>query len=295
MTLERLLTSVPGVTRRDAESLAAYALGCDRPAVLAHPERELSAHESVALLALLNRRALGEPLQYITGEQEFYGLPLAVSPAVLIPRPETELLVEQVVAWAATGSVPHRADASGERTLRLLDVGTGSGAIAIALATQLANVEVIALDTSVAAIEVARANAQRHGVDDRIQFLRSDLLEVLIEQGALEKSPSANKTAVFDAIVSNPPYVPAGDAATMQHEVVAHEPHSALFAGADGLEIYRRLIPQAQQFLRAGGLLALEFGFGQRDALAALLDGWSEVCFVDDLAGIPRVALATKS
>ena len=213
---------------------------------------------------------------------------------MLIPRPETELLVEQVVAWATANGTPRDAGANEIRTLRLLDVGTGSGAIAIALASQLADVEVIALDTSVAALQVARLNAQRHGVDRRIQFLRSDLLEVLTEQGALEKSPSADRSAIFDAIVSNPPYVPVADAATMQHEVVAHEPHSALFAGEDGLDVYRRLIPQARKHLREGGLLALEFGFGQGDAIATLLGGWRGVHFIDDLAGIPRIALATQ-
>jgi release factor glutamine methyltransferase len=298
MQLDSLLNDLPpGLARRDAELLAAHVLACERAHLLAHPELALGEAQALELAALMNRRALGEPLQYLTGVQEFYGLPLAVSPAVLIPRPETELLVEHVLLWAAEQGA---GSAESEPTLRIVDVGTGSGAIAIALATHLAGVEITALDASAAALAVARENARTHHVDSRIQFLRSDLLHVLEEQGALEKSRSAEHSARFDAIVANLPYVPHADAATLQLEVVAHEPHTALFAGdaatanADGLDLVRRLIAEAREHLRSGGLLALEFGFGQRNALAEALAGWHDVRFVDDYAGIARIALATR-
>jgi len=222
-------------------------------------------------LALTARRAAGEPAQYLTGTQEFFGLELRVTPAVLIPRPETEHLVEAALAWSETQ----------RRPLRFLDIGTGSGAIAIAIAVNLPGVEIFAADISSAALDVARENAVRLGVSERIRFVESDLLSAL-----------GSADLPFDAILSNPPYIPSTDAATMQREVVGHEPHTALFAGMDGLDIYRRLIPAAYAALRPGGLLALEIGFGQREALVELLDGWDNVRFVDDYAAIPRVALA---
>jgi release factor glutamine methyltransferase len=213
-------------------------------------------------------------VQYITGHQEFYGLDFRVTPHVLIPRPETEHLVETVLLWAM--------QFHDERTLQIADVGTGSGAIAVALATHLAGARFTATDISEAALAVARQNARANGCEDRIQFRHGDLL-------------CGADAASFDAIVSNPPYIAAGDAATMQREVVEHEPHTALFAGDDGLEIYRRLIPAAYAALREEGLLALEIGHGQRDALAELLQGWNEVRFIDDYQGIPRIVLALRS
>lgn len=273
------------ITRRDAETLLAHLLGCDRAWVFAHPEAELDAAQREAFRSLTARRAVHEPLQYITGLQEFYGLSLRVTPDTLIPRPETELLVEAVLQWAATRSEP----------LRILDVGTGTGAIALALAAHLPNaernVEIVACDISAAALAVARDNAEQldlagYAGAGRVRFVQSDLLAAL--------TPELDAGGLFDAIVSNPPYVPSADAATMQPEVVDFEPHAALFAGPDGLEVYRRLIPQAHAALRPGGLLALELGFGQRDSIADLLDGWEAVRFLDDYAGIPRIALARK-
>jgi len=272
MTVHNLLLEAATViARRDAELLLAHTLRQPRIWLLAHPEAEVNEVEAALFLALTARRAAGEPAQYLTGTQEFFGLELRVTPAVLIPRPETEHLVEAALAWSETQ----------RRPLRFLDIGTGSGAIAIAIAVNLPGVEIFAADISSAALDVARENAVRLGVSERIRFVESDLLSAL---GSAELP--------FDAILSNPPYIPSSDAATMQREVVGHEPHTALFAGMDGLDIYRRLSPAAYAALRPGGLLALEIGFGQREALVELLDGWDNVRFVDDYAAIPRVALA---
>jgi len=273
MTVHNLLLEASTlIARRDAELLLAHTLCQPRIWLLAHPEAELTEAEVASFLTLTARRAGGEPAQYLTGTQEFFGLELRVTPAVLIPRPETEHLVEAALAWSKTQIKP----------LRFLDIGTGSGAIAIAIAANEPAAEIIATDISAAALAIARDNALRLGVSDRIRFVQSDLLSALDSAADIP----------FDAIVSNPPYIPSTDAATMQREVVAHEPHSALFAGPDGLNIYRRLIPAAYTTLRPGGLLALEIGFGQRDALTELLIGWDNVRFIDDYAAIPRVALA---
>jgi release factor glutamine methyltransferase len=209
-------------------------------------------------------------VQYIIGQQEFYGLMLRVSPAVLIPRPETELLVEAVLARTPS-----------QRAANILDVGTGSGAIAIALAHQLPLARVTAIDLSDEALAVARENASAHGVGERMRFLQSDLLEAVTGE-------------TFDVVVSNPPYVPESDRASLDRQVRDHEPGIALFAGADGLEIYKRLVPQARAALEPAGLLAIEIGYGQRDAVATLLGAWAAVESLDDLQGIPRVMLARK-
>jgi release factor glutamine methyltransferase len=228
----------------------------------------------VAYRALVRRRFANEPVQYIIGEQEFYGLALRVTPAVLIPRAETEHLVEAVLNELR--SLPFGTPPG------ILDVGTGSGAIAIALAHSLPNALVTAVDISAAALEVARANAARHHLSARIRFLESDLLAALAP------------TQTFDAIVSNPPYVATGHRDALHPQVRDFEPPIAFFAGPDGLDVYHRLIPQAGTALNPGGLLALEIGYGQRDAIAALLAGWNSLRFVDDLQHIPRVALARK-
>jgi release factor glutamine methyltransferase len=256
---------------RDALLLLLHTVGISRAALHADPNRTLTPAEQAAYDAALRRRLTLEPIQYITGEQEFYGLAFRVTPAVLIPRPETEHLVESVLA-----ELNHKAP------LNILDIGTGSGAIAIALAHHLPHAQVTAIDISPAALEVAAANAARHNLAARIRFVESNLLDTL--------SPDES----FDAIVSNPPYVPAADRDTLHPQVRDHEPATALFAGDDGLEVYRRLIPQAHAALRPNGLLALEIGHDQRDAIAALLAGWSAARFVNDLQQIPRVALAHK-
>jgi release factor glutamine methyltransferase len=255
-------TAVP-----DATLLFMHTLGLDRAALLAHPERPVTRDEMALLQSATERRLAFEPIQYILGQQEFYGLTLRVTPAVLIPRPETELLVEAVLARV-------------NPTASIADIGTGSGAIAIALAHHLPAALITALDLSAEALAVAQQNAATHSLETRLRFLRSDLLAAI---------PPGE---TFDAIVSNPPYIPTSDAPTLHPQVRDHEPAQALFAGPDGLEIYRRLIPQARALLNPGGLLALEIGHGQQPAIAALLEDWQAVEFLPDLQGIPRVALA---
>jgi release factor glutamine methyltransferase len=278
MTLQQAIAEVSAViSRRDAEVLLAHVLQRDRAWLFLHAMDELPAEDASAFRALAARRDAHEPLQYITGVQEFFGLPLRVTRDTLIPRPETEHLVEAVLAWAA-------AQTPG---LRLLDVGTGTGAIALALAKHLPQAEIVACDLSPAALEVARTNARELGLEHRVRFHLSDLLKAFM--------PELQQGSRYNAVVSNPPYVPAGDAAEMQAEVRDFEPHTALFAGDDGLDVYRRLIPQAHAALEPGGLLAMEIGFGQRDALVELLSAWKDVRFVDDYAGIPRTVLASRN
>jgi release factor glutamine methyltransferase len=257
---------------RDAELLLLHTLQIPRVTLIAYPDRDLSADQHALYQAAISRRRKLEPIQYITGEQEFYGLRLHVSPAVLIPRPETEHLVEAVLALLPAN-----------QPLKLADIGTGSGAIAIALAVHLPLAQITALDLSAEALAVATSNAREHSVANRIDFLDSDLLAAIDHQ-----------TETFDAIVSNPPYIPESDRPTLHPQVREHEPPTALFAGETGLDIYRRLIPQALTALKPTGLLALEIGHGQREPLTRLLAGWNDISFINDLQQIPRVALARK-
>lgn len=252
---------------RDAELLLLHTLALPRTILYIDPHRSLDPAQHSAFTAAIVRRLAHEPIQYITATQEFFGLALRVTPATLVPRPETELLVE-----AALARLPK------DRSLRLADIGTGSGAIAIALATHLPLAEILALDLSPAALAIARENAQTHQVANRIHFHQADLL--------------TQQPGPFDAILANLPYIPDTDRATLHPQVRDHEPATALFAGPDGLDLYRRLIPQAAPALAPRGLLALEFGFGQQATLAHLLTGWRDLKFLDDLQGIPRVALA---
>ncbi len=277
MTVDQTLHEAAAhIARRDAELLLAYLLQRDRTWLMTHRADILSAEIHGQMQDLVARRARHEPLQYILGQQEFYGLPLRVTPDTLIPRPETEHLVEAVLEAAPRLHQPPR----------IVDVGTGTGAIALALAKNLPDARIYACDLSAAALEVARDNAQRLGLRERIEFRQSDLLAGYMS--------ASSRDDLFDAVISNPPYVPKGDAAEMQPDVRDYEPHMALFAGDDGLTIYRRLVVEAHTMLRHGGLLAMEIGFGQREALATLLDAWQSVRFVDDYAGIPRVVLAEK-
>ena len=211
-------------------------------------------------------------MQYITGLQEFYGLTLKVTPAVLIPRPETEHLVEAVLQRLPVN-----------RPLRIADIGTGSGAIAIALAAHLPKATITALDISPDALAVAANNAREHNLSDHIRFLQSDLLSAL--------DPEAG---TFDAIVSNPPYVAETDRPTLHPQVRDYEPAAALFAGETGLDIYHRLIPHAYNALKPNGLLALEIGHDQQASIAALLQPWHNLSFIYDLQQIPRVAVAQR-
>lgn len=257
---------------RDAELLLLHTLQISRATLLAHPDDELTSDQLYLYERSIHRRLAHEPVQYIIGQQEFFGLALHVTPAVLIPRPETEHLVESVLA-----RLPHNHPVS------IADVGTGSGAIAIALAVHLPEAHITALDLSTEALHIAQLNAENHHVAQRIRFLQSDLFAAL--------PPGA----AFDAIVSNPPYVPTSDRADLHPQVREYEPATALFAGPEGLDIYRRLIPEAHVLLKPQGLLALEIGQGQHPSLTALLANWHDLTFINDLQQIPRVALARRS
>jgi release factor glutamine methyltransferase len=274
--------------RRDAETLLLHHIGKDKAWLIAHGDEEFAGCSSIGYAALLERRCKGEPIQYITGECEFYGLPFRVTPDVLIPRPETEHLVEQTIAFAHDLGAPDLDSETWESTnpmkkARILDVGTGSGAIAIALATKIPNATITATDISEPALIIARENAAHNHVLDRLRFLHGDLL-----------APVAGEH--FEIIVSNPPYVPNTDRALISVEVREHEPHVALFGGSDGLEIYRRLLPAAYAALVPGGYLAFEFGFSQQPDIESLLcaAGFENIEFAHDLQGIPRVASARR-
>jgi release factor glutamine methyltransferase len=262
----------PDRALQDAEFLLMHVLGKDRAWMLAWWRDEIDPSCSIPYHTAIERRRLGEPIQYITGETEFFGLPFHVTRDVLIPRPETEHSVEEVLELAAQFPSP-----------RIADIGTGSGAIAVALAGKLPHARITAIDISSAALAIATENAVRNGVADRIRFLEGDLLApVLNEQ--------------FDIVVSNPPYVAEADRATLSIEVRDYEPATALFAGDDGLAIYRRLIPQAFTALAPGGWIALEIGYGQDVAIRLLLEEsrFNEITFTTDLQGIPRVASAKR-
>jgi release factor glutamine methyltransferase len=259
---------------RDAELLLLHVLHFDRATLLAYPNRVLTPQQDVLYQAAILRRLNNEPIQYITGHQEFFGLQLKVTPATLIPRPETEHLVEAVLE-----RVPH------DRSIDILDVGTGTGAIALALAAHLPQARITAIDLSAEALEVARENAAAHGLTSRVLFLLSDLLSGI---------PQKNQISTFDVIVSNPPYIPENERAELHPQVRDYEPAQALFGGTLGLDIYRRLIPQAYAALKPGGLLALEIGHGQKDALATFLATWENLSFIEDLQQIPRVVLAGR-
>ena len=271
----------PERARRDAELLLLYVVRRERAALLARWKEKLDENEKVRYLELIERRMAGEPIQYILGETEFYGLPFRVTRDVLIPRPETEHLVEKAIALAAGFAWP-----------RIVDVGTGSGAIAVALADALPNAAITATDLSAPALAIARENAMRNNVDGRIRFLRGNLLEPIAPADAI----FPDSVESFDLVLSNPPYVPRGDRASLAVEVRDFEPALALFAGDDGLEVYRRLIPAAYSVLAPNGFIALETGYGQAEAVRALLDasGYRHIEFTPDLQGIPRVACGQR-
>jgi len=264
-----------------AELLLMHVLQRDRAWLYARPESELSPKNAVAYAELIERRSQGVPTQYLTGRQEFWGLEFEVGPGVLIPRPETEHVIE--VALERLGM--RRAE-----PLRIADVGTGSGCIAISLARELPRAEIIATDISTAALDYAQRNAARHGVSNRIQFLGADLLEAAME------APGRAETR-FDLIVSNPPYVGRNDAGSLPREVREHEPAEALFAGDDGLEIYPALIDEAARKLAPSGILVLELGYNGAQYVGSLLSAsqWTDLRVTRDLAGIERVVSARLS
>ncbi|HEX4580895.1 MAG TPA: peptide chain release factor N(5)-glutamine methyltransferase [Acidobacteriaceae bacterium] len=259
--------------RRDAELLLLHVTGLTRADLLTHPERELTERQMQHYSAAIARRAQNEPLQHITGTQEFFGRSFIVNRLVLVPRPETEHLVE---AALAIHPQPRRI-----RPLRIVDIGTGSGILAITLALELPNASVTATDVSPEALAVAQANARALATAERIRFLESDLFAALAGE-------------CFDCIVSNPPYVATSE--VLEPEVRDYEPATALYAGMDGLAVYRRLIPEAFEHLEPGGHLLLEIGHGQRDAIGDLLraGGFDSIEFIDDLQRIPRVAVAQR-
>ncbi len=251
--------------RLTAEVLLAHAMKCERVYFFAHPEQALREVEWIHYGRYLDERIRGKPTQYITGTQEFFGREFRVTRDVLIPRPETELLIETVLRL-------------GPKTGRLVDVGTGSGCIAVTLALE-SEMAVTGVDLSPAALNVARANADKLGAS--VEFIENDLLSNLGD-------------SVFDVVASNPPYVPLAELSSLQREVRDFEPHLALFAGESGLSVYKRLIPQANRVLKPGGLLVLELGFRLADAVASMAADWADVQILNDLAGIPRVLACVK-
>jgi len=255
--------------RLDGELLLAAALGLDRVGLYLNHDRPMAPAELEGFREFVKRRARREPLQYILGRTEFWSLPFKVTPAVLIPRADTEILVEEALEKAGGASA-------------ILDVGTGSGAIAVALAHELPAAQVVAVDCSAEALAVARENAVMNGVDGRISFREGDLF-------ALE-------TGEYDLILSNPPYIPAADIPALMPEVRDHEPRGALVGGEDGLEAYRALARQAPTLLKDKGWLLVEVGIGQAEAVAALLEtaGFMHISVRSDYAGISRVVGGQK-
>jgi len=271
--VDRLEATDVGSPRMNAEVLLMFVLGANRAYLYAHPERDLAPEEETRYNEVLAQRATGLPSQYITGHQEFWGLDFVVSPAVLIPRPETEHLVETVLELAR--EVPRA---------KIVDVGTGSGCIALALAHELKQAEIYGVDVSADALEIAQANAARLQLDGRVRFRQSDVLKAMSE------------VHTFDFVVSNPPYVAFDEADKVQKSVREFEPRVAVFAGEQGLDVIGPLVEQAHAALKPGGWLVLEIGYSMRDAVLGLLDPtlWEEARIVPDLQGIPRVIAASK-
>jgi release factor glutamine methyltransferase len=258
--------------RREAGSLLSIVLGRDRAFLLTHDDERLSPEQFSHFVRVVERRASGEPLQYIRGSQEFYGLDFEVTPDVLIPRPETELLVETALELLRKEAAP-----------LFCDVGTGSGCVAVSILHELSRARAVALDISTAALAVARRNASRHGVADRLELLVSDCFDALAA-----RSPA---TQGFDLIASNPPYVAEEALAGLQREVRDHEPRVALTPGGDGLAVIRRLVTESPRFLKPSGYLLMEIGYDQHERVASLLDPnlWTLLDIRPDLQGIPRL------
>jgi release factor glutamine methyltransferase len=261
-------------SRREAASLLAHALGRDRTFLITHAEEEVPTEIVVTFRALVERRAAGEPLQYIKGSTEFFKLDFEVTPDVLIPRPETELLVEAALDLLQGRDAP-----------LICDVGVGSGCIIISILHEREEARGVGLDVSGGALDVARRNAERHGVEARLSLLLSDCFEALDEKGAL-----------FDMIVSNPPYVAEDALEALQPEVRDFEPRTALTPGGDGLKVIRRLLQDSPGLLQPGGHLLMEIGFDQHEAVRELIDSqtWELLDIHLDLQGIPRTVALRK-
>ena len=258
-----------------------FVLGCDRAYLYSHPERELSPHEAGGYDAALAERERGVPAQYITGHQEFWGMDLIVTPAVLIPRPETEHVVETALELVGEVKAGRQERPPQTVDMRIADVGTGSGCIAVALAKELPHARIYATDISAAAVEIAQANAARHQLESRIKFREADLL-------------SGFPANSIDFVVSNPPYVGESEEDQVQLEVRKFEPRNAVFAGHKGTEVIERLIPQANEALRPGGWLVMEISGTIAEDVRRLLTGWNDVRIKPDLQSIPRVVRARR-
>ncbi len=304
--------NVPSYTLA-AELLLLHVLGRDRAWLYAHPEEVIPNLDAHRFLSLILRRAEGEPTQYLTGKQEFWGLEFEVTPDVLIPRPETEHVIEVALDRLAVKELRYgRKQTLTGDGLSIIDVGTGSGCIAIALAKELPGAHIVATDISEAALAVARRNAARHAFSDRIRFVEHNLLgdaaifhSATSVVGAQHAAPLQGKVAptgaasssVFDLIVSNPPYIGRKEKETLMREVRDHEPELALYGGEEGYELYADLIAQAARSLVRGGLLVLELGHDSLPAVQPLLDlpNWTNVAVTKDLAGIDRVIAAERA
>jgi release factor glutamine methyltransferase len=262
----------------DAQTLLAEAIGKDRSYLIINFNQQISEDVLSKYQTMVSRRAAGEPLQYITGHQEFFGLDFEVTPDVLIPRPETELIVEETIRLVQQNRIAR----SGIPVI--IDVGAGSGCIAVTLARELGDARVIASDISLPALRVARRNAARHALDNRVGFVASDLLDAFAEK------------SFADFILSNPPYVSNVEMPTLQREVRDWEPQVALTDSNDGLSIYRRLLKDASSRLKPGGYLICEIGYTQSERISAMVDRevWGETRILDDLQGIPRTIVLRK-
>jgi len=275
-----------------AEVLLQHALGRERTWVYTHGEARMDPADWEKFAALIARRAAGEPTQYLTGRQEFWGLDFEVTPAVLIPRPETEHVVEVALERLGLRGIKiERSAGAPSPALQVADVGTGSGCLAVALAHELPHAVISATDISAAALQVARRNAARHGVLNRIDFLQTDLLAELLPE---HRTPD-HKSHLFDLIVSNPPYVGCVDIGSLGREVRDHEPETALLGGETGVEVYARLTEQAARLLAPGGIFVVELGYGAQDRVRRMLQAdWARIGITNDLAGIPRVLAAER-
>ena len=268
--VQQLEDAAVGSPRLNAEMLLMFVLGVGRAYLYGHPERELTSQEEDSYAEAIAERARGVPAQYIIGHQEFWGLDFLVTPAVLIPRPETEHVVEAALELA-----------QGIERPRIVDVGTGSGCIALAVAHELKRADIQAVDISADALEIAKANASRLQLADRVRFRTGDLLDGF---GVEE----------FDLVVSNPPYVGECEADKVQAEVRKFEPHVAVFGGPLGTEIVTRLLEQAHRVLKPGGHVLVEIGFSQSEKVREMAKAFDDVRFVEDLQGIPRVMVGRK-
>ncbi|HVN09116.1 MAG TPA: peptide chain release factor N(5)-glutamine methyltransferase [Patescibacteria group bacterium] len=278
-----------------AELLLEHALGRDRAWLYAHPEAEVPPAEAESFFRMVARRAAGTPTQYLTGKQEFWGIEFSVGPGVLIPRPETEHVVEVALERLKARLQPGQSEESLRRerhgrTLRIVDVGTGSGCLAVALAREIPQARVWATDISRAALAIAWRNSVRYDLEARIEFMEASLLTPFLLGGEHENA------VPFDLIVSNPPYVARPEFENLARELREHEPREALLAGETGLEVFRPLIRQAEKVLAARGVLVLEVGAGQAPEVRALFDEfWKDISVTKDLAGIERVVSALRA